>query len=116
MQDRLGEAGGQPPKQPRYAPIFVAASLTGLYTQRNVFHDPSNVVTQRFYGGRPDTLFNGLNVELSNELTLIRRFGTTAVSARYVETPDAFFSWEMDDGQFVTLVDTSVSEAGGHPN
>jgi hypothetical protein len=113
MQDRLGEAGGQPQKAPRYAPIFVAASLTGLYSQRNVFHDPSNVVTQRFYGGRPDTLFNGLNIELSNELTLIRRFGTTTVSANYAQTPDALFQWENNSGTVIVMVDTAQN--GGTP-
>jgi hypothetical protein len=106
MQDRFAEAGAQPQKTPHYAPIFVAASLTGLYTQRSVFHDPSNVVTQRFYGGRPDTLFNGLNVELSNELTLIRRFGTLTASANYTQPPDNAFQWELDDGTIILNIDT----------
>jgi hypothetical protein len=107
MADRLGDAGARPQKEPTYAPIFVAASLTGLYTQRNVFHDPSNVVTQRFYGGRPDTLFNGLNVELSNNLTLIRRFGTVAATTSYTEAPHAMFQWELDDGTLIGMVDTA---------
>lgn len=106
MQDRFAEAGAQPAKPSHYAPIFVAASLTGLYTQRSVFHDPSNVVTQRFYGGRPDTLFNGLNVELSNELTLIRRFGTVQASANYAQPPLNAFQWELDDGTILLNVDT----------
>jgi hypothetical protein len=107
MADRLGEAGAQPQKQPRYAPIFVAATLTGLYSQRHVFHDPSNIVTQRFYGGRPDTLFNGLNVELSNELTLMRRFGCSDFSTTtYPQPPTASFSFELDDGSIQVIIDT----------
>jgi hypothetical protein len=107
MQDRFSEGGAQGVKPQRYAPIFVAASLTGLYTQRNNFHDPSNIVTQRFYGGRPDTLYNGINVELSNELTMIRRFGTVAVSANYAQPPDNAFQWELDDGTIMLIVDTA---------
>ena len=107
MADRLGDAGGPPQKQPRYAPIFVAASLTGLYTQRHVFHDPSNVVTARFYGGRPDVLWDGLNAELSNELTLIRRFGTSQFSAAtYPEPPTCGYSFEQDDGSIQVIIDT----------
>lgn len=108
MPDRLGDAGARPPREPVYAPIFVAASLTGLYTQRNVFHDPSNIVSQRFYGGRPDALFNGLNIELSNELTLIRRFGNIAVSANYTQPPLNAFQWELDTGQIVLNIDTQA--------
>jgi hypothetical protein len=107
VADRLGDAGGQPQKPVKYAPIFVAASLTGLYSQRHVFHDPSNVVTQRFYGGRPDTLWDGLNIELSNELTLIRRFGCSEFSSvTYPQAPDAAFSFELDDGSIQVLIDT----------
>jgi hypothetical protein len=107
MADRLGEAGAQPQKQPRYAPIFVASTITGLYSQRHVFHDPSNVVTQKFYGGRPDTMFNGLNVELSNELTAIRRFGCSEFSTvTYPEPPTASFSFELDDGTIQVIIDT----------
>ena len=107
MADRLGEAGAQPARQPHYAPIFVAASLTGIFTQRHVFHDPSNVVTARFYGGRPDTLWDGLNVELSNELTLIRRFGCSEFSGTtYPQPPTCGFSFELDDGSIQLLIDT----------
>lgn len=107
--DRLGQEGGQPQKQPRYAPIFVAASLTGLFTQRHVFHDPSNVVVQRFYGGRPDTLYNGLNVELSNNLTIVRRPGTVAISDSYASLPDNIFQWFDNSGNISTLVDTTTN-------
>ena len=106
MADRLGDAGAQPSKPSHYAPIFVAASLTGIWTQRHVFHDPSNVVTQRFYGGRPDVLYNGLNVELSNDLTIVRRPGMTAATMNYPDVPLNGFSFELNDGTVQVLVDT----------
>jgi hypothetical protein len=107
MADRLSDAGAQLPKAPKYAPIFVAASLTGLYSQRNVFHDPSNVVTQRFYGGRPDALYNGLNVELTNDLTIARRPGNTALTANYTHVPLDAFQWETDSGEILVMIDTA---------
>ena len=106
MQDRIGEAGGTPQKPPKYAPIFVAASLTGIWTQRHIFHDPSNIVTQRFYGGRPDVLSAGINAELSNDLTLTRRPGLRAATLAYAEVPTCAFSFELDDGSIQVLIDT----------
>jgi hypothetical protein len=99
-----------PQKQPKYASLFVAATLTGLWTQRHVFHDPSNVVTARFYGGRQDVLWDGLNVELSNELTLIRRFGTTTFSGTtYPTAPDKAFSFELSSGAVQVIIDTATA-------
>src|SRR6202795_499767 len=75
MTSPFAAAGGPPQKQPRYTPIFMDRAFTGLYTQRAVLHDPSDVYTARFYGGRPDALLGGLNIELTNRLTLQRRPG-----------------------------------------
>lgn len=105
--DRLTEAGAQSARPNRYAPIFVASSLTGLYSQRHVFHDPSNVVSQKFYGGRPDSLWDGQNVELSNQLTIIRRFGTSLFSsATYPQAPTCGFSFQLTNGTVQVLIDT----------
>ena len=55
--------GGQPQKQPKFVPVFIDRTFTGIYTQRNVLHDPSDFVTSKFYGGRPDALWQGKNIE-----------------------------------------------------
>ena len=76
-----------------------------MVSNRAVFHDPSDVVTERFYGGKPDAMYNGINVELSNDLTIIRAYGTTPFStATYPTPPLRFFSFEYN-GVVQVLVD-----------
>jgi hypothetical protein len=90
-------------------------AFTGLYTQRATLHDPSDVYTARFYGGRPDALLGGLNVELTNRLTLQRRpgmvpFRTTAgEGASYATAPDRAFSFQLSDGTIQVIIDTTDS-------
>src|ERR1700685_4542561 len=99
MANILEQHGAPPQKQPKYAPIFVDRTFTGIYTQRNVLHDPSDLATSRFYGGRPDALIAGTNIELTNRLTLQRRPGLTPFSeATYPTPPDRAFSFELTDG------------------
>ena len=110
MNNLLQVSGAQPQKQPRWVPIFMDKAFTGLYTQRNVLHDPSDFVTSRFYGGRPDALLDGLNVELTNRLTLQRRPGLTAFSTALYPTPvSTLFSFEQEDGTIQVIVDTGSS-------
>lgn len=110
MPGLLQMSGGQPQKQPRYAPIFIDRTFTGIWTQRSPLHDPSDIITSKFYGGRPDALWDGLNVELTNRLTLQRRPGLTAFSAATYPTPpiDAF-SFELTNGTIQVIVDTGNS-------
>ena len=110
MTNPFAAAGGAPQKQPLYTPIFVDRAFTGLYTQRAVLHDPSDMTTAKFYGGRPDALLGGRNVELTNRLTLQRRpgmvpFGTNG-GFTYSTTPDRAFSFQLADGSIRVIVDT----------
>jgi hypothetical protein len=103
----LQQHGAQPQKQPRYTPIFMDRAFTGLYTQRNVLHDPSDVATARFYGGRPDALWMGKNIELTNRLTLQRRPGLVPFSADiYPTVPLRAFSFQLTDGTIRVIIDT----------
>ena len=68
MPNLIEQSGGGPQKQPKYVPIFIDRSFTGLFTQRSVLHDPADVVTSKFYGGRPDALWMGKNIELTDLL------------------------------------------------
>ena len=76
----LQQAGARDTKENRFAPIYVARWFTGLWTQRNPLRDPSQITFERYYGGRPDALLTGQNIELTNRLTLARRPGSTAYS------------------------------------
>src|SRR5271170_8033045 len=110
MTNPFAASGGQPQKQPKYTPIFMDRAFTGLYTQRALLHDPSDLTTAKYYGGRPDALFGGLNVELTNRLTLQRRPGMvpfgTGGSATYSTAPDRAFSFQLSDGSIQVIVDT----------
>lgn len=99
--------GAQPQKQPKYTPVFIDREFTGLYTQRNPLHDPSDVATARFYGGRPDALWLGQNIELTNRLTLQRRPGLVPFStAIYSSVPLRLFPFQLSDGTIRVVVDT----------
>lgn len=110
MPNLLEANGGQPQKQPKYIPIFMDRAFTGLYTQRAVLHDPSDVYTAKYYGGRPDALWMGKNIELTNRLTLQRRPGLSQFSAAtYPTPPDRAFSFELSDGTIQVIVDTGTT-------
>ena len=107
MTNLLETSGAQPQKQPKYVPLFMDRQFTGLYTQRSVLHDPSDVATARFYGGRPDALWDGSNIELTNDLTLARRPGLSPFSgAIYPTTPNRGFSFQTELGQIQVIIDT----------
>lgn len=106
----LQSAGAQPNKQPRYVPIFIDRAFTGIWTQRNPLHDPSDLSTLKFYGGRPDALLAGSNIELTNRLTLQRRPGLVPFScATYPTPPDRAFSFSLTDGTIRVIIDTGLS-------
>lgn len=108
MKGLFEQEGARPQKEPRFTPLVIERSFTGLVTQRSYLHDPSDMVTQRFYGGRPDALWDGLNVELTNSLTLARRNGLSAFStATYPTAPLSAFSFHLPDGTIQVLVDTA---------
>src|SRR5208282_6524687 len=107
MPGLLGQAGSQPQKQSKWAPLFIDRAFTGLYTQRNPLHDPSDLVTAKFYGGRPDALWQGSNIELTNRLTLQRRPGLIPFSTDvYPTSPNRTFAFELTDGTIRVAVDT----------
>src|ERR1700752_211209 len=112
MASLLELNGAAPQLQPKYRPIFMDRSFTGLFTQRAVVHDPADIYTSKFYGGRPDALWAGLNIELTNRLTLSRRPGlspfTTNRSAgfMYPTLPNTAYAFQLIDGTIRLMVDT----------
>lgn len=110
MASLLEMSGGGPQKQPKYAPIFIDRAFTGYFTQRAPLHDPSNVYESKFYGGRPDALWMGLNIELTNRLTLQRRPGTIPLAGAaysYPTTPVRSYAFQLTDGTIRLVVDTA---------
>ena len=110
MPNLMEQHGAQPQKSPRYTPIFIDRLFTGTWTQRSPLHDPSDVVTSKFYGGRPDALWQGSNVELTNRLTLQRRPGLIEFStATYPTPPNIAYAFELTNGTIQVIVDTGYS-------
>src|SRR6266704_361846 len=107
MTNLLQQNGAAPQKQSKYVPVFMDREFTGLFTQRSVLHDPADVVTAKYYGGRPDALWMGKNIELTNRLTLQRRPGLNAFStATYPTVPNICYSFQLSDGTIRVIVDT----------
>ena len=100
-------SGAQPSKPPKSSPIYISRTLTGLYTQRAALHDPSDIITSSFYGGRPDALLAGSNVELTNRLTLARRPGISNwTAATYPTPPLRAYDFHLVSGTILVLIDT----------
>ena len=118
MASLLELNGGSPQKQPKYSPIFMDRSFTGLFTQRSVVHDPADIYTSKYYGGRPDALWAGANIELTNRLTLQRRpglsnFTTTGASGFvYPTQPLTSYAFQLINGtiQVMVVILTEVIE------
>src|ERR1700675_3167769 len=69
-------AGGQPQKQPKYAPIYTGRIFNGLYTNRSPLRGVSPAMMEQYYRvNYGDVMIAGANVEVSNRLTLVRRPG-----------------------------------------
>lgn len=108
MASILEQSGAKPQKDPKFATLFIDRTFTGMATQRSVLHDPSDIATARFYGGRPDALWQGLNVELTNRNTLARRPGSIPFSTTtYPTPPDTGFAFELTNGTIQVIIDTT---------
>jgi len=114
MSTPFEQNGGGPQKQPKYVPIFLDRSFTGIFTQRSVLHDPADIFTAKYYGGRPDAIWMGSNIELTNRLTLQRRPGLTQFCTapategfHYPVAPDRAYSFQLTDGSIRVIVDTT---------
>jgi hypothetical protein len=111
MANLLEQHGARPSnKEPKWVPLFVDRAFTGLFTQRAALHDPSDLGTLKFYGGRPDSLWMGSNIELTNRLTLQRRPGLSQFSgAVYPTAPDRAYSFELINSTIQVIVDTGAT-------
>jgi hypothetical protein len=110
MSGLFEQSGARPQKEPKEVPLFIDRAFTGIYKQRSVLHDPSGVVETKYYGGRPDALWDGVNVELTNRLTLQRRPGLSTFSdATYPTPPNRSFSFELLDGTIQIIIDTDTT-------
>lgn len=114
MSNLIEASGGRSSRQGSGgAPIFTNRFFLGLWTNRNPLRSPAGVIYENYYHlGGTDVLSDGLNVELSNSLTIIRRPGNTAglagvlSSANIPDVPDSFYSFHEISGTVRVFVDT----------
>lgn len=109
MASLLEAAGAQPRNPSRGKPIHIARMETGLVTNRSALHDPASWYASK-YGGYPDALIDGSNMEVSNQLTVIRRPGLSRWSTVAVpDRPNSFYDWRTLDCGPLVVVDTPTS-------
>lgn len=106
-QSLIQQSGAQPQKQPRYVPIHIARAQAGLVTNRAALHDISIGLYGRFYGGQPDALFGGSNVEISPQQTWKHRPGCSAFATLPSKCLTSF-PYFNTDGSITLYMDTAT--------
>src|ERR1051326_8402974 len=105
------EQSGAQPRTPSLGKAIAPALRfeTGLFTNRSPIHDPASWYVSK-YGGYPDTLIDGSNMEISNQLSLVRRPGLSRWSSVAVaDQINWFYDWRTLDLGVKVVVDTSTS-------
>lgn len=122
MEQALLSQLGPESSSDKYISLANMRFTAGQATQRSVL---TGFATSRsdakFYGGRPDALIGGQNIEVSNRLTPRRRPGVTAFGASNVPSPNSFFQYKMATTDDILVVldtdfsggDNSVGANGG---
>lgn len=105
---------GQPSKGTKFSPISTQHFFTGLVTNRSPFNSTDGRYNQRFLGGRPDSLIDGLNLELSLHGTYIRRPGFTRFSSATLSgTPLSFYSFHLFNAALANPIDVIADTSTG---
>ena len=106
MDQSLLTSTGAPPNKPtKYIPLGTKRFFTGLYTSRNPLIEPGTRAESRFYGGRPDALWDGGNVELGADGMLIRRPGHSLFSTLN-SAPQSVYTFRAPLQPIKTMTDT----------
>lgn len=96
MPNLLGLAGAQPQKQVRFAPIYNGRWSSGIWTNRSPLRDAATTrIVEKYYGAAGDALIAGLNVEITNKLTLARRPGNSVYDDNTWDDVDRFYNFRL---------------------
>lgn len=95
---QLAANGGQPQKQPKYAPIYQGRFFNGINTNRSPLRAASSShIAEKFYSDNSgDAMIAGSNIEVSNRLTLVRRPGNPIFDNHTYNAPDAFDEFRVN--------------------
>jgi hypothetical protein len=96
MSNNLGLSGAQPQKQTRFAPLYTGRWSSGIWTNRSPLRDAATSrIAEKFYGQAGDALIAGLNVEITNKLTLARRSGISVYDSNGYNNVDIFYEFRL---------------------
>jgi hypothetical protein len=111
MSNNLALNGATAQKQTRWAAIATGRWSSGIWTNRSPLRDANTTrLTEKFYGPSGDALIAGLNVEVTNKLTLARRPGTSIYDNNSYSNVDRFYSFRLSNTT-TEQIDVMVDQA-----
>lgn len=122
---QIAANGGQPQKMPKYAPIYNGRFFNGLNTNRSPLRAASSShIAEKYYSDNSgDAMISGLNLEVSNRLTLVRRPGNPIYDNSHTyNDPDAFDEFRVNKansdvfGTTIESIFTMIDEGGSGTN
>lgn len=83
-----------------------------MWTNRNPLRDGGSThLEEKFYGARGDALIDGLNTEVTTQLTMARRPGLSVYNSATWNSPNCFYEFRLfnqNTEQIKVMVDTST--------
>jgi hypothetical protein len=96
VPNQFSQAGAQPSKPVRFAPIWSEYFSVGYFSNRNPLRDGvSSRIAAKYYGTHNDAMIAGSNVEISNRLTVIRRPGNSVYNSATFSSIDCFYEFRL---------------------
>lgn len=109
MSNNLGLSGASPQKPTKFAPLYTGRWSSGIWTNRSPLRDAATSrIVEKFYGQAGDALIAGLNVEITNKLTLARRPGTSIFDSNTWSNVDRFYEFRLFNAsteEIIVMVD-----------
>jgi len=112
MANAIQQAGGAS-EPTSFAPLHTNRMFTGLWTNRSPLTDASVSTNMEKYGlGLQDSIIAGLNTELSSQLTLKRRRGTSVYNTQTFPPINRFYpfnTFTLTDEVIRVMADTAAT-------
>lgn len=102
------QSAGAAVEQTKSAPLHVNRMFTGLWTQRSPLRDAATpYLYEKFYSAtRYDSLLDGMNMEISVRLTLVRRPGSTVYNPSFFPPARRYYAFRtfVNDAEQIRMV------------
>lgn len=121
MPNPLQLSGARPSKEQKKGILYQGGRFTtGLWTNRAPIRDAASTrYEERYFGPRGDSLWGGENIEISNRLTLVRRFGNSVWNNQIWSDVNQYYSFRLFDSRtedIKVMVDTKSALYDGSNN